>query len=296
VLLATAVLCSLVSRLPAQDDLKYGPDSEEHKDVPKGHLTQAKWKSEVFPGTVRDVWVYLPAQYDGKEPACVMVFQDGGAYVDRKGEFRVPTVFDNLMHKKKMPVTIGIFINPGIFPDKLTTNKKGQKVPESNRSFEYDTLSPQYATFLEKEILPEVGRAAKLRQDAAGRGICGISSGGICAFTVAWERPDLFSKVLSHVGSFTNIRGGDRYPGMIRKTKNKNIRIFLQDGTHDLDNEHGNWWLGNLQMEAALQYKKYDHKTAWGDGGHNGKHGGVILPESLVWLWRGTDAKLEEKK
>jgi hypothetical protein len=113
-----------------------------------------------------------------------------------------------------------------------------------------------------------------------------LSSGGICAFTVAWERPDLFSKVLSHVGSFQNILGGDRYPGIIRKTAKKNIRVFLQDGTHDLDNEHGNWWLGNLQMEAALGFKKYDHKTAWGDGGHNGNHGGAILPESLVWLWR----------
>jgi enterochelin esterase family protein len=293
----TVVTASFIFIAPvaAQEKRSYGPDSEEHKDVPKGEISQMRFESKVFGDTERDIWIYVPAQYDGKEPACVMVFQDGGSYVDRKGSFRVPTVFDNLIHKKKMPVTIGIFISPGVFPDKVTINKKGQKVPESNRSFEYDTLSAQYATMLEKEILPMVGEKYKLRQDAAGRAICGISSGGICAFTVAWERPDLFSKVLSHVGSFTNIRGGDRYPGMIRKTKNKDIRVFLQDGTHDLDNEHGNWWLGNLQMEAALQYKKYDHKTAWADGGHNGIHGGSILPESLVWLWRG-EVKADEKK
>ena len=251
-LVAMPVLTGLIATLPARADFKYGPDSEEQPGVPRGEVVQFKHTSQVFAGTVRDVWVYVPAEYDGKEPACVMVFQDGGNYVNRKGQFRTPTVFDNLIYKKKMPVTIGIFINPGVFPDKLTTNKKGEKVPESNRSFEYDTLSPQYATFLEKEVLPEVGKKYKLRQDAASRAICGISSGGICAFTVAWERPDLFSKVLSHVGSFANIRGGDRYPGIIRKAPRKDIRVFLQDGTHDLDNQFGNWWLGNLQMEAAL--------------------------------------------
>ena len=294
-LIAVGVLGGLVSRLSAMDDYQYGPDSAVQSGVPTGEVTQFKHKSDVFAKTERDVWVYVPAQYDGKTPAAVMVFQDGGSYVSPKGQFKTTIVFDNLIHKKKMPVTIGIFINPGVFPDKVTINKKGDKNFESNRSFEYDTLSPQYATFLEKEILPEVGKKYKLREDAAGRGIGGISSGGICAFTVAWERPDLFTKVLSHVGSFANIRGGDRYPGIIRKTKTKDIRVFLQDGDYDLDNEHGNWWLGNLQMEAALKYKKYDYRVAWGDGGHNGQHGGAILPESLVWLWRD-DAKVAEKK
>ncbi len=103
------------------------------------------------------------------------------------------------------------------------------------------------------------------------------------------ERPDLFSKVLSHVGSFTNIRGGDRYPGMIRKTNPpKPIRVFLQDGSGDLDNEHGNWPLGNQQMALALKFKKYDYRFEFGDGAHNGKHGGAILPDSLRWLWRET--------
>ena len=277
--LGCIVVCAVAA--VAKDDYTFGPDSLEHSDVPQGKVVEHKgYKSEVFPGTVRDWWVYVPAKYDGKEPACVMVFQDGAGYLNRKGQYRVPTVFDNLIHKKEMPVTIGIFINPGVFIGK--DPKKGG----SNRSFEYDTLSDQYARFLEKEILPAVGKDFKLRQDAAGRAIGGASSGGICAFTAAWERPDLFSKVLSHVGSFTNIRGGDRYPGMIRKTKNKDIRVFLQDGKNDLDNEHGNWWLGNLQMESALKFKKYDYQTVWGDGGHNGKHGGAILPDSLRWLWR----------
>jgi len=250
--------------------------------VPKGKvLKQEPWKSKVFDGTIRDWWLYVPEQYKESEPACVMIFQDGGSYMNDKGQFRVPVVFDNLIHKKEMPVTIGIFLNPGNIP----AADQGQKA-RSNRSFEYDTLSDQYARFLEREILPEVSKTYKLRTDAGSRAIGGISSGGICAFTVAWERPDLFSKVLSHVGSFTNIRGGDVYPGMIRKTEKKPIRVFLQDGSGDLDNLHGNWPLANQQMAAALKFAKYDYQFVYGDGGHNGKHGGAILPESLKWLWR----------
>jgi enterochelin esterase-like enzyme len=242
-----------------------------------------RWKSQVFPGTERDYWVYVPAQYKADQPACVMVFQDGANYANEKGQFRVPVVFDNLIHKGEMPVTVGIFVNPGTFP---TADPKAKG--RSNRSFEYDTLSNQYATFLEKEILPEVGKTVNLRSDAAGRAIGGISSGGICAFTAAWERPDLFSKVLSHVGSFTNIRGGDVYPGLIRKTERKPIRVFLQDGSGDLDNLHGSWPLANQQMAAALRFMGYDYRFVYGDGGHNGKHGGAILPDSLRWLWRDT--------
>ena len=279
---------------PAQE-FTPGPDSQRVPGVPQGKVERRTLKSRIFPGTTRDWWIYVPAQYDRSKPACVMVFQDGGNYQDLKKDFRVPIVMDNLIHKKEIPVMIGVFINPGVFPDKFTTGKKGEKVLASNRSFEYDTLSDQYARFLEKEILPEVGKKYNLRQDAAGRGIGGISSGGICAFTVAWERPDLFSKVLSHVGSFTNIRGGDHYPGMIRKTPTKPIRLFLQAGANDLDNEHGNWPLGNLQMAKALAYKKYDYRFEYGDGAHNGKHGGALMPESLRWLWRA-EAKQSEAK
>jgi enterochelin esterase-like enzyme len=215
-----------------------------------------------------------------------MVFQDGGNYASSNGQFRVPTVFDNLIQKKEMPVTIGIFLNPGEVP----AAQPGQK-GRSNRSFEYDSLGDQYAKFLLEEILPEVEKKYKITKDPEGRAICGISSGGICAWTVAWERPDSFRKVLSHVGSFTNIRGGHVYPALIRKTEKKPIRVFLQDGANDLDNLHGNWPLANQEMAAALKFAGYDYKFEFGDGGHNGKHGGAILPDSLRWLWRGYEGK-----
>ncbi len=288
------VCVALIGPALAKDDYKLGPDSMEQLGVPRGKVSQHQFKSQVFPNTLRDLWLYVPAQYDPKQPAGLMVFQDGAAYVNPTGDFRVPIVLDNLIHMKEIPVMIGIFINPGTIPAK----EEGQK-PISNRSFEYDTLSEQYARFLEKEILPEVGKKHTLRKDAAGRGIGGISSGGICAFTVAWQRPDLFHKVLSHVGSFTNIRGGDVYPGIVRKTQAKPIRVFLQAGANDLDNAFGNWWLGNQQMALALKFAKYDYKTAFGDGGHNGKHGGAILPESLRWLWRDTPPpkiEIEDKR
>ncbi len=269
------------------EEYKLGPDSIEQPGVPQGKVTKHSWKSDnVFPGTVRDYWVYVPAQYDGSKPACVMVFQDGGAYVDKKRQFRVPTVFDNLIHKGEMPVTIGIFINPGVFP----AEKEGEK-PRRNRSFEYDTLSDAYARFLLEEILPAVGKEYKLTDDPNGRAICGISSGGICAWTVAWERPDQFRKVLSHVGSFTNIRGGHVYHALIRKTDPKPIRVFLQAGEKDLDNAHGNWPLANQQMAKALAFAEYDYKFEYGTEGHNGKHGGAILPDSLRWLWRDYPVK-----
>ena len=286
-LTAAFILIAFINSLPAADDYTFGPDSYELPGVPQGKLTKHSWTSDVFKGTTRDYWVYVPAQYDAAKPACVMVFQDGIWYQDRQGQFRVPTVFDNLIHKKQMPVTIGIFINPGNFAE-----NSGSGAGRSNRSFEYDTLSDQYVRFLDKEILPDVGKQFNLRQDAAGRAICGISSGGICAFTAAWERPDLFSKVLSHVGSFTNIRGGDAYPGKIRKTSRKPIRVFLQDGSNDLNNNHGNWWLGNLQMVESLKFMVYDYKFVGGDGGHNGKHGGAILPDSLRWLWADPTVEL----
>jgi len=273
----------------AGDAYKICPEATAKDGIPEGKVTEYTFdKSEVFKGTSRKYWVYVPAQYDDKSPAAVMVFQDGVWYRDPKGQWRVPNVFDTLIHEKAMPVTIGVFVNPGEFPNKLGRDGK----PQSNRSFEYDTLSGDYAKFLETELLAEVGKTLKLRNDANFRAIGGISSGGICAFTAAWEKPDYFSKVLSHVGSFTNIRGGDAYPGKIRKTAVKPIRAFLQDGDTDLDNEHGSWPLGNLEMAASLRYKGYDYKFAYGDGGHNGKHGAAILGDSLRWLWRDWETQL----
>lgn len=255
-------------------------DNLPDPNSPKGELRDMGiFKSKVFDGTSRHWWIYVPKQYDGKTPACVMVFQDGQNYK----EF-VPTTFDNLIARNEMPVTVGIFIEPGKFEN-----------GKSNRSFEYDTLSDQYARFLLDEILPEAEKTVKLRHDAAGRAIAGISSGGICAFTVAWERPEAFSKVLSWVGSFTNIasgktgkEGGHNYPALIRKTPPKPIRIFLQDGENDLDNVHGSWPLANQQMARALSFAKYDYQFVYGEGFHSNKHGRAILPDSLRWLWRET--------
>jgi enterochelin esterase-like enzyme len=269
----------------AVDDYVLGPDSQVVADVPKGVVTTGKWTStNVYPGTVRDYWVYVPAQYKPENPACLMVFQDGGNYQNPNGQFRSTVVFDNLIHKGEMPVTIGVFINPGSIPP---TNDGGK--PRQNRSFEYDSLGDQYARFLIDEFLPKVLEPYTLRQDPAARAICGISSGGICAFTAAWERPDYFGKVVSHIGSFTNIRGGHVYPALIRKTERKPLRVFLQEGSNDLDNLHGNWPLANQEMAAALKFAKYDYRFEMGDGAHNGKHGGAILPETLRWVWR--DAK-----
>src|SRR4030095_8990145 len=255
------------------DDYKLGADSMPQDGVPRGEVIKMPpWtNSAIFPGTHRDWWVYVPKQYDAAKPACVMVFQDGGGYVNSNtnGQWRVPTVFDNLIAKKEMPVTLGIFINPGAIPPA----GEGQR-GRSNRSFEYDSLGDQYARFLLEEILPEVGKKYNLTKDPESRAICGISSGGICAWTVAWERPEAFRKVLSHVGSFTNIRGGHVYPALIRKTEKKPIRVFLQDGSGDLDNLHGNWPLANQEMASALKFAKYDYKFEFGDGRHHMQHGG----------------------
>jgi len=281
-ILASLVCVPLVLAVAfAKDDYKLGPDSMPQKDVPKGEIIPFKWDSKVFAGTTRDCWIYVPKQYDGKEPACVMVFQDGGGYQNPTGTYRAPVVMDNLIHKKEIPVMIGIFINPGVVPPA----EEGQG-GRSNRSFEYDSLGDQYARFLLEEILLEVGKKYNLTKDPEGRAIAGISSGAICAWTVAWERPNEFRKVLSAVGSFTNIRGGHNYPAFIRKTEKKPIRIFLQDGSGDLDNLHGNWPLANQEMAASLKFMGYDYKFEFGTEGHNAKHGGAILPDSLRWLWR----------
>ncbi len=300
-LLSAAVLWSLgwhaIAQPPAVDPDKEYQLTEESlqrsDSVTQGTIEEHVWKSTgVFAGTVRRIWIYAPAKEHldslGTQGAAVMVFQDGHAYIDEAGQFRVPIVFDNLIHSGEMPPTIGIFIDPGHTSDSLPGDKPGWQPPPNNRSLEYDTLSSAYATFLIEEILPFAATRYRLTDDPSWRAICGISSGGICAFTVAWERPDHFQKVVSHVGSFTNIRGGHVYPSLVRKSKSqpKPIRALLQDGQQDLDNQFGNWWLANLEMEKALSFAGYDHRFVGGIGGHNGKHGGVILPESLRWLWR----------
>ncbi len=272
----------LTYMMSAQENYELGPNSQRYDKIPQGTFTQHTWKSEIYPNTTRDYFVYVPTQYNPGEPAALMIFQDGHAYIKEDGQFRVPIVFDNLISQGKMPVTIGLFINPGHDLD--------APAPESpwrvtNRSIEYDEVSDTYSRFLLEELIPELKKKYNISDDPKLRAICGISSGGICAFSAAWFRPDQFHKVLSHIGSFTDIRGGHNYPPMIRKNDRKDIKVFLQDGTNDLDNKFGNWWLANLQMEAALKFKDYNYKFVSGTGAHNGKHGGAILPQSLTWLW-----------
>jgi enterochelin esterase family protein len=283
-LAAFLLVAFLLPSVRAIDDYKLGPLSMEQPDVPKGRvIAHTNFTSKVFTNTTRDWWVFVPAQYDAKKPAAVMVFQDGHDYVGLKGAWRVPTVFDNLIHRGDMPVTIGVFINPG--------HAVGRPAPPSawnvsNRGFEYDSLGDRYARFIITEILPAVARDFNLTTNAHARAIAGASSGGICAFTVAWERPDQFGKVFSTIGSFVDLRGGNAYPYLIRKTERKPIRVFLQDGTNDLDNAFGNWPLANRMMAASLRYMDYDYKFLLGDGQHNSKHGASLFPEACQWLWR----------
>ena len=258
-----------------------GPDSQRQKDVPQGKVTKHTWTSKIFPGTVRDYWVYVPAQYQAEKPACVMVFQDGGGFVSEEGAWRAPAVLDNLIHKKDMPVTVGIFINPGVLP---ALNESAQA--RYNRSFEYDALGDRYAKFLLEEILPEVGKQYNLSKDPNDRGLAGSSSGAIAAFTAAWNRPDAFRRVLSFIGSYTNLRGGQIYSSLIRKTEPKPLRLYLQDGKADQNIYGGNWWIGNQDMASALEYAGYDTTFVVGTEGHNSKHGSAILPDALRWLWR----------
>jgi enterochelin esterase family protein len=270
---------------------EYGPDSQRKEGVPQGKVTEFVWKdSQVFPGTIRRCAIYVPSQYSPDQSAALMVFQDGVRhYLTEDQDFRVPIVFDNLIAAKEMPVTIGIFLDPGYKRDALPEGREARSTAE-NRSFEYDTLSSQYSEFLLTEILPHVEKEYNVRitDDPAGRAICGMSSGGICAWTVAWERPDRFGKVVSHVGSFTNIRGGNAYPDMIREAESKPIRVILQDGQSDNRNRNSerNWVIANHRMAAALEEKDYDYKFVYGEGAHNGNHGGAILPDTMRWLWR----------
>jgi enterochelin esterase family protein len=284
--LLAAVALLAPAPLFAAPDWKLHPDAAEKPGVPKGTVTQMPaWESKIFPGTTRDWWIYVPAQYKPDGTAAVMVFQDGKGYVSPTGNWRAPIVFDNLIASGEMPPTVGIFINPGVGIPKPDAPANAPKV--SNRSFEYDSLGDRFARFLLEEILPEVEKKYPFSKDPNLHAICGSSSGGICSFTVAWEHPEAFRKVLSTVGSFTNIRGGNAYPSLIRKTEPKPIRVFLEDATGDLDNQFGNWPLANQQMNAALQYMKYDVRFDFAEGyEHSSKHGGSIFPDALKWLWR----------
>jgi len=257
--------------------------SVEHAGVPKGEVLKFTFnQSKIFPGTIRDFWVYVPAQYRPEKPACVYVNQDGI-------QWKAPVVFDNLIHSKEMPVTIGVFINPGV----VIAADTSASLNRFNRSFEYDGLGDAYARFLLEEILPEVerqktsdGRVIKLSRNPNDRAIGGSSSGAVCAFTAAWERPAEFSKVFSAIGTYVGLRGADRYPTLVRKYEPKPLKVFLQDGANDLNIYAGDWWMANQTMERALSFAGYDIKHVWGEGQHNGNHGSAIFPEAMRWLWK----------
>jgi len=276
------LLVSLLSSALFAQDYKLGPDSQPQENVPKGTVTKYTFSSsKIFPGTARDYWVYVPAQYSADKPACLMVFQDGSGYVRPDGAWRVPVVFNNLIAQKAMPVTVGVFVDPGVTPGTSPADQA-----RYNRSFEYDSLGDRYARFIQDELLPEVQKIVKLSTNPDDRAIAGASSGGIAAFTAAWEHPEYFHRVLSFIGSFTNLRGGDEYIKLIRKMEPLPLRVFLQDGSNDLNIYAGSWYMANQSMAKSLQYAGYDVKFEAGTEGHNGKHGAAILPEALKWLWR----------
>ena len=283
-------------------------DSLPQEGIPKGRLEGPfEFHSKIIPGTVRRYWIYVPAQYNPKKPANLLVFQDGQRATNPNGSLRVPQAMENAIGKGNMPVTIGVFITPGnlseTYPDDLD-----MKNP-NHRKEEYDALDDSYARFLIEEMLPEVGKKYNLTQDPEKRAIGGTSSGAICAFTVAWQRPDYFRRVISMIGSYTSIGysaapdgklltpGGDLYPTLIRRAPIKPIRIYLQDGDHDLSNEYGNWFLANQQMLSAFEYAndqadkagthgaRYEVRHFWGDGGHSDQNGGALLPDIFSWIW-----------
>ena len=282
-IVAIVVLAWQTTFAQTTDNYQPGPDSKPQPGVPKGEVIKLNFdKSKIFPDTARDYWIYIPAQYNPDKPACVFICQDGIRW-------EAPTVFDNLIYKKEIPITIGVFVAPGVVK---TANANGA-LDRFNRSFEYDGLGDGYARFLLDELLPEVetkktsdGRVIRLSHEGNDRLIAGASSGAIAAFNAAWERPDAFTRVFSSIGTFVDLRGGMRYPSLIRRYEPKPIRVFLQDGSGDLNIYGGDWWMANQTMERALVFAGYEVEHVWGDGGHTGKHATAIFPDALRWLWK----------
>ncbi len=291
-------------------------DARQQKGVPAGTLSEKRTlRSKIYDGMVSDYWIYVPAQYDPKKPAAVMVFQDGEGYLNREGDHPALNVLDNLIAQGKLPVIIGIFINPGDIsgssgtPTYQFVEEFGRKwhrtLRDSMRSTEYDTVSDRYPRFLRDELIPEVAKGYNLRTDAYSRAITGLSSGGICSFNAAWQTPDQFTRAITWIGSFTAIQwhedaavpdGGQDYPDKVLREEHRNIRVWLQDGSNDQENpNHGSWPLDNLRMANALKLKGYDFWFSFGTGPHTAGEGGAEFAEEMLWLWRGYDpAKTSE--
>ncbi|MBI1353926.1 MAG: esterase family protein [Acidobacteria bacterium] len=273
------------------------PDSIAQDGVPKGEIRGPfVIPSEAYPGTQHTYWVYVPAQYDPKVPAALMVYNDGQAYMHPEADLRAHNVMDNLIYRRELPVMIGVFINPGRRPDQKEASLSDWGDRSGNRPEEYNSLNDLYARVVCDELLPKLNAEYNISKDPAQRGIAGSSSGAIAAFTVAWHRPDQFGKVLSFIGTFVNLggRGGNKYPDMIRESPKKPLRVFLQDGRNDnrglrrdgTYNQEYDWFYNNVRMMKALTEKGYDLNYVWGIGKHSQKHAGAILPMAMAWLWR----------
>lgn len=294
----------------------FGPDSYQQLGVPSGTLSEKlTHTSKIYDGMKSDYWIYVPAQYDPKIPTALMVFQDGGGYINRASNNPTLNVIDNLIAQKKIPVIIAVFINPGDITDNPGTptykfvnaysEKWHRTLKDSMRSTLYDTVSDRYDRFLRDEILAEVQSKYNLRKDPYSRAITGLSSGGICSFNAAWQMPGQFSRVISWIGSFTAIQwkedpqnpdGGQDYPEKILREPHHNIRVWLQDGSSDMENDrYGSWPLANIRMANALKLKDYDFHLSFGKGTHNSGQGAAELPEALTWLWRDYAAAKTEQ-
>lgn len=271
-----------------------GPDSLPREGVPKGDLRGPfTLPSEAYPGTQHTYWVYVPAQYDASTPASLMIFNDGQAFTNMEGDLRAPNVLDNLIHRREIPVMISVFINPGRRPDQPEPTPQNWGDRDTNRPTEYNSLDDTYARVIVDELMPVIYKTYNISKDPERHGIGGASSGAIAAFTVAWERPDDFRRVLSMIGSFTNIRGGHAYADLVRTQPKKPLRVYLQDGRNDnrgLRNgkydETRDWFRQNVRLMQALTEKGYDLNYQWGIGGHNQKHAGAVFPDMMRWLWR----------
>jgi enterochelin esterase-like enzyme len=270
---------------------RLGPDSMPQDGVPKGEI-QGPFhiQSNVYPGTQHTYWVYVPAQYDPAIPTALMVYQDGQAFKDPNGDLRAQNVMDNLIYRREIPVMLGVFINPGRTPEQpeppSANGDWGDQT--TNRPTEYNTPDDKYARVVTEELMPALNKAYNISKDPEMRGIGGSSSGAIAAFMVAWERPNEFRKVLSNVGSFTDIRGGYVYPERVAAAEKKPIRVFLCDGRNDNRNANPNrdWFLQNVRLKNALVAKGYDVNWDFGMNLHGQKFGGVVMPDMMRWLWR----------
>ena len=294
--MAVSQVATMQRRPNPDSQYRLGPDSMPQEGVPKGEIRGPfVIKSDVYPGTQHTYWVYVPAQYDPKIPTALMVYQDGQAFMDPNADMRAQNVMDNLIYRREIPVMIGVFINPGRTPEQTEPSPKaGWGDGFTNRGVEYNTPNDKYARVVTEELLPAIQKDYNISSDPEMRGIGGSSSGAIAAFMVAWERPNAFRKVLSNVGSFTNIRGGDVYADRVMHSRKKPIRIFFCDGRNDnrgtgrggTYDQRRDWFYQNVRLKDALTKKGYEVNYTWGMNNHGQKFLSDVFPDMMRWLWR----------